>query len=875
MVGKTLAHYEILEKLGSGGMGEVYLARDQKLDRKIALKILPADNATRDRLRRFEQEAKAVAALNHPNIVHVYSVEESDGVHFITMEWVAGKTLTATIPNKGFSLSRFLDFAIPMADAVSAAHERGIIHRDLKPDNVVLSDDGRVKVLDFGLAKLRPEADGAVASESPTVSATADGHVVGTVAYMSPEQAEGKSVDHRTDIFSLGIVFFEMLSGERPFTGDTPASTMSAIIKDPAPALGSDLPRDVARIVKRCLTKDVSRRFQSAADLRNDLEDLKEALGSGELRAQPQRQSAWSLRLAGAVIGVGVAIAVFLLTGKAPDTAALGLTNPVQVTSAVGVEDYPTWSPDGERLAYESNQSGNWDIWVTQLVGGDKVNFTADHAGDDRFPSWSPDGRQIAFLSRREGTWGVYTVSALGGSPRRWLTLGRTETVPKGRPQWSADGTELLVGSEDGNQNIADIVSLSTQEQRRFTLPRPESRQVLDVSLFGAGETLAFVSAISPTAEITQIMTVRISEGAPTLITDGTTNDWHPTWSRDGTKLFFVSNRGGSMDLWQQTLSADFEPKGDAEPLTTGMGLRTAIFSADARKLAYSQGRLTSNVWRVPILEGRRATWADAEPITSDNAYAENVSLASDGRIFISSDRTGNQDLYVLGRGESELRQLTFETSFQTGPKVSPDGTEIAFYAFSDGSREIMIMPAGGGPARTIASHPTEDTGPAWSPDGTRIAFGSRRGGSRDIWIVDISGGEPTQLTTDLSEEVNPWFTRDGQWIYFASSLEGDLHIWRVSADGGEPERVTRTIGFTPRFSSDGSILYFTEWPSRGGNLWAKSLSDGEEYPVTDFAGRPGRLGWDMDVDDEYFYFTWWEDVGDIWVMDVVTDEDP
>ena len=391
MIGRTLAHYKILEKIGSGGMGDVYLAEDQKLGRKIALKILPAETATRDRLRRFEQEAKAVAALNHPNIVQVYSVEESDGLHFITMEWVAGKTLAASIPSKGLPLSRFLEIAIPMVDAVSAAHEKGIIHRDLKPDNAMLSEEGRVKILDFGLAKLRPEAAGSLASESPTLSATRDGHIVGTVAYMSPEQAEGKTVDHRTDIFSLGIVLFEMLSGERPFAGETPAAIMSATIKDVAPSVAElrpDVPRDVSRIVRRCLTKDLGRRFQSAADLRNDFEDLKEALGSGELHeAQPERRPRAAPWLAAGAAACLLAVVGYLvLRGGTPESTAIRLTNPVQLTSAVGVEDYPTWSANGQRLAYHSDQSGNWDIWVSQLGVGDAVNFTADHADEDRLP---------------------------------------------------------------------------------------------------------------------------------------------------------------------------------------------------------------------------------------------------------------------------------------------------------------------------------------------------------------------------------------------------------------------------------------------------------------------------------------------------------
>ena len=265
MVGQTLAHYKILEKIGSGGMGDVYLAEDTKLDRKIALKILPPELAeSEERRARFKREAKAIAALNHPNIVQVYSVEEADGVHFITMEHVTGKTLSAALPRHGFSLRQFLDLAIPLTEAAAAAHENGITHRDLKPDNLIVTAEGRIKVLDFGLAK--PSTGfGSAASDSdlPTEQMTKEGRILGTVAYMSPEQAEGKSVDARSDVFALGVNFYEMLTGERPFQGETPASTLSAVLKDEPQSLTEvvpSLPRDMARIVKRCLAKDPSRR---------------------------------------------------------------------------------------------------------------------------------------------------------------------------------------------------------------------------------------------------------------------------------------------------------------------------------------------------------------------------------------------------------------------------------------------------------------------------------------------------------------------------------------------------------------------------------------------------------------------------------------
>jgi serine/threonine protein kinase len=281
----TLGHYQIVRLLGKGGMGEVYLARDTKLGRDVAIKVLPADLASPDDLERFAREARAVAALNHPNIVTIHSVEEADGVTFITMELVMGKTLSELVPRGGLAIDALLNIAIPLADAVSAAHDKSIVHRDLKPGNVMLTQDGRVKVLDFGLAKLADAPD-AGSSDATTKRITGEGRIVGTTSYMSPEQAASKPLDGRSDVFSLGVVLYEMATGERPFTGDSSVSVLSSILKDtprPVTDVNPALPALLARIIRTCLQKDPERRYQSAKDVRNELQMLKEDLASGDI----------------------------------------------------------------------------------------------------------------------------------------------------------------------------------------------------------------------------------------------------------------------------------------------------------------------------------------------------------------------------------------------------------------------------------------------------------------------------------------------------------------------------------------------------------------------------------------------------------------
>ena len=358
MIGKALGHYKVLEKLGRGGMGEVFVAEDTKLGRKVALKVLPPHMADTEELRqRFEREAKAIAALNHPNIVTVFSVEEAEGVHFITMELVGGKTLSELIPQRGFALNKFLDIAIPLADAVSAAHQQGITHRDIKPDNIMVSDEGRVKILDFGLAKLKPEVfpSSSDSSEVATEHMTQEGRIMGTVAYMSPEQTEGKTVDHRSDIFSLGTVLYVMTTGAKPFKGDTPASTLSSVIKDtatPVTELKPDTPRDLAKIIKRCLAKDPIRRYQNAIDLRNDVEELKQDVDSGEISEAipvaktPARQGFGVAKIAGGALLLAIGAYLFLKSGAdqhAPSTLSVGTLT--QLTTEAGEDAVPVPFP--------------------------------------------------------------------------------------------------------------------------------------------------------------------------------------------------------------------------------------------------------------------------------------------------------------------------------------------------------------------------------------------------------------------------------------------------------------------------------------------------------------------------------------------------
>ena len=867
MIGQTLAHYKILEKIGSGGMGDVYLAEDTKLDRKVALKVLPPELAENEERRaRFQREAKAIAALDHPNIVQVFSVEEADGIHFITMQLVHGKTLTELLPKNGFPLNKFFEIAIPLTDAVAGAHQEGITHRDLKPDNTMLGDDGRVKVLDFGLAKPTSGFVGGDANSAlPTAAKTAEGVIVGTANYMSPEQAQGQSVDARSDIFSLGIIFYEMVTGRRPFSGDNPASVLSSIIKDDPRSLAEldpDLPRDLIKIVRRCLAKDPLRRFQSTIDLRNDLEELKQDVASGEVSAAVVRQTSRAPIMALSLVAtLAVAIVIFLVLPKGDPIPRL--TNPVQITSAIGVEDYPTWSPDGRMLAYAATQdgnsrAGNWDIWLARVDGGQPVNRTADHAGMDTSPSWSPDGGQIAFWSDREDG-GYFVMSALGGSAQKVIS---SPVVTFSPPRWSDDAEELAgVVRDDSGGFVVEIVHLISRESRRVSLPGQRNGRE-DLSWSPDQRLFAYVDAANPMNDVTRLWTLNLGNQQAFEVTSGRTKVFSPQWSQDGRALFFLSNRGGSMDLWRQSLDPGGSPAGDAQPIAAGIGMRRAVFSRDGAKLAYSRGRLVSNLWRVPILEDRPATWADAQQITHENARLEFLDVSPDGeRLAVSSDRSGKPALWLLPVSGGDMVQLSTDPGPDWDPVWSPSGEEVAFFSYRTGTRSIWVMPVSGGPARLLTDGKENSTFPAWSPDGRAIAFS----GIGIISVIPSDGGEPRRV----AQGGGPRWSPDGESLVYSRS--GGL--WRVRAEGGEPELLTHS-GSTARWSKDGKQVFFLGRDERQGNIWTLSLEGGSEHPMTDLIGKRGSVGdYALATDGEYLYFTWEEDVGDIWVMDVVTDE--
>ena len=619
---KAIAHYEILEPLGEGGMGRVYRAVDSRLGRPVAVKLLRADSTvSEERRKRFIHEAKAASALNHPHIITIYDIGRDGDVDFMAMEYVAGPSLACILARGRLSVAESVAYAAEIADALAAAHAAGILHRDLKPANIMVTDRGSIKVLDFGLAKLIERVEGDRTDrlrhdrhrKRRQPLQTAEGTILGTAAYMSPEQAEGKPVDARSDIFSFGAVLYEMVAGRRAFRGDTGISTLAAVLTaDPEPPsrLVHGLSPDLEKLIARCLRKNPERRWQSMADLKVALDDLREeadSSGLAEPSASPPARRVLRAVVGGlAIAGFGMVIAgVWQMTRTQPAAAPRPFLT--RLTSDVGWTDYPSISLDGKFLAYASDRSGDGtlDIWVQQLPDGAPVRVT-DHAADDVDPSFSADGSRIAFQSSRLGG-GVYVVPTLGGDERLVAAGGFS-------PRFSPDGNWIAYGvAERGSGQIyvapaagGPATAVAADFYRaQSAVWSPDGRYLLfwgqrQRGTSPEGNVDWYVTAVA--RRITQRPWVRVRSCCKEGFQAFQGLPFPDAWERGGNRILFHGKVGDSSNIWQVGISpAKRRIIGTVQRATFGTtDEASAAVTSDGRMVFVSR-TMGADIWSLPI----------------------------------------------------------------------------------------------------------------------------------------------------------------------------------------------------------------------------------------------------------------------------------
>jgi serine/threonine protein kinase/Tol biopolymer transport system component len=827
LIGKKVSHYRVLEFLGGGGMGVVYKAEDIKLGRQVALKFLP-EELTKDpvALGRFEREARSASALDHPNICAIYEFDEHEGQPFIVMQLLEGQTLRERIAtgagqNMAMPVDQLVVLAIQIADGLEAAHQKGIIHRDIKPANIFITTRGEAKVLDFGLAKLRgtthvvgttPEsydvedAGPMLLPNMPTSSAadlalSKTGQTMGTASYMSPEQVRCGELDGRTDLFSLGLVLYEMATCQQAFSGNTARVLQEAILHQTptsARVLNPTLPPSLEEIINKCLEKDRESRYRLAADLRADLIQLR--LEAGSARAGHRLRI---LKARGFKIGAAAAVVVLLIGTAIWRFFGTSTEAPLPAVEVVPLGGVPSghqhraaFSPDGNQLVFDHGgdqfcvNDQSCGIYTTLIDGEKSLRLTNNP--NDCCPRWAPDAREIAFSRGFYEGREIDLISPLGGTERR-LYVGRINPIF----DWSPDGKILALSQGYRGKNTARIYLLSIKDSTTKALTAPPDQYRDHAPAFSPdGSTVAFFRS-SVAGMDTDLFVVPTTGGQPKRLTfDNHVGDLEesPAWTEDGREIIFSSSRKGLPTLWRMPASG-----GTPRPVTGG-GAHVCCpsISRKGHELVYQNRAVNDNVWRMKL---------------RDQAHAQ-----------------GSPSVLISANARNWR------------PDFSPDGRRIVFESDRSGYAEIWTCDSDGMNCGQLTSlHGVAGTA-RWSPDGRHVAFEYHPGKHSEIYVVEL-GGQPHLIPTlPDADNLAPSWSRDGQWIYFASDGGEGFQLWKVPLQGGSPIRVTTNGGIYGVESADRRFLYFSKWEVPG--IWRMPLAGGDERRILEESGDGDWYNW-------------------------------
>ena len=839
--GQRIKHYQIVDLIGEGGMGEVYLATDTILGRRVALKVLPAFvSKDPDRLRRFTQEARAASRLSHPNVCVVHEIGETeDGRPFIAMEYVQGITLRQRLSDYALKLGDVFDIAIQIAEGLTAAHETGIVHRDIKPENIMIRPEGYVKILDFGLAKLTEQHQSATNTTMPTLLFSSPGIVIGTAAYMSPEQARGIPVDERTDIWGLGVVLYEMASGQPPFGGETPTDVVVAIVEKEQPPISTHVegtPPELERIVRKALRKDRNERYQIVKELAIDLRTLRRELevnsmlersiapgiGSGagtiELKqARTTRQTAVGRR---GLTWIAIAACVALVVAAAwfayyklrarNETKLRVPFEHIEVTKLTtnGNALMAALSPDGKYVAYATSESGKESLWLRQVAINSNAQLIAPREGRYLGVAFSPDGDYLYFGfagSDRNDAVQIFRLPMLG--------IGKTATkieLQEGLPSLSHDHKRLAFIRYDRPTQTDYLVVANADgsgEQIIGTRKWPQH--------FGSD----VLSRPEWTADGRTLMLPMITSG-PSYTGDTGSNYGVTLYERD-----FAD--GAERDI---PLSAQkFDELGRVWVHPDGGGV---IMLGKARGAAFVQ------IWQL-FRDGSQRT------ITNDLSDYRELSLRADGSALVTVQAQVLSKLWTLRTAESKPTPITSGSSRYYDLSVAPDD-KIIYASDASGIADIFELPPNGGDPRPLTSAGGRNYAPVVSPDNRYVVFHSNRTGVFQIWRIERDGSSPKQLTFDASESTWPTVSPDGKWIVFQHS-SSPYTLWRVPIDGGTPERVTEGIAIRPTISPDGKLMAFWHNDAQQTSRWQLKViqfEDGATFNIFDVAPTV-QVQWD------------------------------